>query len=105
MIELSQFEWLSFDCYGTLINWEAGILGYIRPLLQRKGCRVSDDKILNLYSEFEPGRQQPPYRSYREVLAGVVKDFAGELRVEVTNDETRGLADSIRNWETFPDTV
>src|SRR5215831_9997836 len=105
MLDFSQFEWLSFDCYGTLIDWEAGILGYIRPLMRRKGCQVSDDEILNLYSEIEPRRQQPPYRRYREVLAGVMWDFAAEFRVELTDDEARGLADSIRNWQPFPDTV
>jgi 2-haloacid dehalogenase len=105
MLNLFQFEWLSFDCYGTLINWESGILGYIRPLLQRKGRAVSDDEILNCYSGFEPRRQQPPYRSYREVLMDVMRDFAGELSVELSDNEARGLADSIRDWEPFPDTV
>jgi len=105
MLDLSQFEWLSFDCYGTLINWEAGILGYIQPLLRRKGHDVPDDEILNLYSEFEPRRQQPPYRTYREVLAEVMRDLAAEFRVEVSDVEASGLADSIRNWEPFSDTV
>ena len=105
MLDLSQFQWLSFDCYGTLINWEAGILGYIRSVLKRKECTVSDDRILNLYSEFEPRRQELPYRTYREVLAEVMRDFAGEFHVEVSDDEARGLADSIRHWEPFPDTV
>jgi 2-haloacid dehalogenase len=105
MVDLSQFEWLSFDCYGTLINWESGILGYIRPLLKRKGCSASEDEILNLYSEFEPRRQQLPYHRYREVLAGVMNDFATQLRIELSEAETNGLADSIRNWEPFPDTV
>ena len=105
MLDLSQFQWLSFDCYGTLINWEAGILGYIRPVLKRKQCTVSDDQILNLYSEFEPRRQELPYRTYREVLAEVMRDFAGEFRVEVSDEEARGLADSIRDWEPFPDAV
>ena len=105
MLDLAQFEWLSFDCYGTLINWEAGILGYVQPVLQRKGCEVPGDEILNLYSEFEPRRQQPPYRTYREVLAGVARDLAGEFRVQLSDEEARGLADSIRNWEPFPDTV
>ena len=105
MLDLSQFQWLSFDCYGTLINWEAGILGYIRPVLKRKECTVSDDRILNLYSEFEPRRQELPYRTYREVLDGVMRDFASEFRVEVSDEEARGLADSIRDWEPFADTV
>ena len=105
MLDLAQFEWLSFDCYGTLINWEAGILGYVQPVLRRKGCEVPGDEILNLYSEFEPRRQQPPYRTYREVLAGVARDLAGEFRVQLSDEEARGLADSIRNWEPFPDTI
>ena len=105
MLDFLQFEYLSFDCYGTLIDWESGILGYIRPLLQRKGCRATDDEILNLYAEFEPHRQQPPYRPYREVLAGVMRDFGRELRVEIGDDDARGLAESIGNWEPFSDTV
>jgi len=105
MLDLAQFEWLSFDCYGTLINWEAGILGYVQPVLRRKGCEVPGDEILNLYSEFEPRRQQPPYQTYREVLAGVARDLAGEFRVQLSDEEARGLADSIRNWEPFPDTI
>lgn len=104
-IDFSRFEYLSFDCYGTLIDWESGILGYLRPLLLGKGCEVSDAQILNLYSEFEPREQAGAYRLYREVLAGLVQDFARELRVEVTNAEANGLAESIRSWEPFADTV
>ena len=69
MVDFAQFDYLSFDCYGTLIDWESGILGYLRPLLRSKGVSVTDGGILNLYSEFEPHQQQAPYRSYREVLA------------------------------------
>ena len=54
MLDFSPFDWLSFDCYGTLIDWESGLLGYLRPLLQGKGCTISDAQILALYSEFEP---------------------------------------------------
>ncbi|HUI83305.1 MAG TPA: haloacid dehalogenase type II [Candidatus Binatia bacterium] len=105
MFDLSHFEWLSFDCYGTLIDWESGILGYLQPLLQRKSCVVSDAQVLQLYSEIEPREQAGEYRSYREVLAAVVRDFARELRFEVTDSEARGLAGSIREWQPFPDTV
>jgi len=105
MLDFAQFEWLSFDCYGTLIDWESGILGYLRPLLERKHCLVSDELILNSYSEFEPRQQAGPYRSYREVLAGVVRDFARELGFEVSSAQEAGLADSIAKWEPFPDTV
>ena len=105
MLDFAQFEWVSFDCYGTLIDWESGILGYLQPLLQSKGHLLTDEETLRLYSEFEPNEQSKPYRSYREVLADVVQDFARELRFEVSEDEASGLADSIRGWQPFSDTI
>ena len=103
--DFSRFEWLSFDCYGTLIDWESGILGYLHQLLQRRSCKIRDDEILNLYSEFEPREQAGQYRRYREVLASVVRDFARELNFDVSETEAAGLAYSIRNWQPFADTV
>lgn len=104
-IDFAQFEWLSFDCYGTLMDWESGILGYFRDLLQPRSCKITDDEILRLYSEFEPSEQAGKYRPYREVLASVVRDFARELRFDLSEAEAAGLANSIRNWQPFPDTV
>ena len=105
MLDFSRFEYLSFDCYGTLIDWESGILGYLRPLLKFKGCDVSDEQILNLYSEFEPHQQDLAYRPYREILASIVRDFGRELRLDFTEKEADGLSDSISSWKPFPDTV
>jgi len=106
VLDFAHFDWISFDCYGTLVDWESGILGCLRPLLQHKGHDLSDARILNLYSEFEPREQQSgEYRSYRDVLASVVGDFARELGFDVTSAEAAGLADSIREWRAFGDTV
>ena len=105
MLDFSQFEWLSFDCYGTLIDWESGILGYLRALLQQKGCERDDSEILQLYSEFEPREQAGEYRSYREVLASVVHDFGYELDCSFNETEAAGLAASIAAWKPFSDTV
>jgi 2-haloacid dehalogenase len=105
MLDFARFQWLSFDCYGTLIDWETGLLGYLRPLLKSKGHALSDAQILNLYSEFEPRAQSGPYRCYREVLAQVVGDFARQLRFSVSAADANGLAESIRNWQSFADTV
>jgi 2-haloacid dehalogenase len=105
MLDFSRFEWLSFDCYGTLIDWETGLLGYLRPLFQDKGCAISGARILALYSEFEPREQAGHYRTYRDVLASVVRDFAQELHFDVSDAEAAGLAESIRTWQPFADTV
>jgi 2-haloacid dehalogenase len=104
-LDFAQFEWLSFDCYGTLIDWESGILGYLQPLLEKKCRFASNEDVLAIYSELEPRQQSGPYRTYREVLAAVVRDFGREFRFPVTPAEAIGLADSIANWEPFADTV
>lgn len=104
-MDWQHFEWISFDCYGTLIDWESGILGYVRPLLRDKNCNASDSQILNLYSELEPREQAEPYRSYREVLASVMRGLAQEFNFDVSANEAAGLADSIAEWKPFPDTV
>lgn len=100
-----EFEWISFDCYGTLIDWESGILEYIRPLLHAKDCNASDSQILNLYSELEPREQSGPYRTYREVLAGVMRGLASKLQFDISDAEAAGLAESIAQWKPFPDTL
>ena len=105
MLDFARFEWMSFDCYGTLIDWETGLLGYLRPLLESKGHALSDAEILNLYSELEPRAQSGAYHCYREVLAQVVREFAAELRFSVSTAEANGLAESIRSWQPFADTV
>jgi 2-haloacid dehalogenase len=105
MLDLSRFEWLSFDCYGTLVDWETGLLGYLRPLLANKGQVLSDSQILSLYSEFEPLAQAGPYRSYHDVLAQVVRNFAAVLNFPVSDAEADGLAESIRSWQPFADIV
>ncbi len=105
MLNWTRLEWLSFDCYGTLIDWEAGILGYLRPLLRAKGCDAEDSQILNLYSEFEPREQSGAYRSYRDVLAAVMRDFGLAFKVELSTAEASGLADSIAEWKPFPETA
>jgi 2-haloacid dehalogenase len=105
MLDFARFEWISFDCYGTLIDWETGLLGYLRPLLKSKGHALSDAEILNLYSELEPRAQSGAYHCYREVLAQVVREFAAELCFSVSSADANGLAESIRIWQPFADTV
>jgi len=104
-LDWKRVEWITFDCYGTLIDWESGILGYLQPLLRSKGCEVTDSQVLNLYSDLEPREQAGAYRRYRDVLAGVMSGFAQELRVQFSEPETNGLVASIAGWKPFSDTV
>lgn len=96
---------ISFDCYGTLVDWESGILGYFRPLAATHGRTISDAEILVAYSEIEPRLQAGPYRTYREILREVACEFAARFHFAISKTESDGLADSLRSWQPFPDTV
>lgn len=104
-MDLSRFQLLSFDCYGTLIDWETGILGALRPLLQRHQQRIPDPDLLRLYAELEAEQEAGEYKPYREILASVVRQFGIRLGFSPTPEEAASLAGSIAGWLPFPDTV
>ncbi len=105
MLDFARFQALTFDCYGTLIDWEAGILGVLRPLLAAQGRQVSDADILSLYAELEPEAQGGEYLAYREVLRRVVHGVGLRLRFTVSPAEADSLPESLKDWKPFPDTV
>ena len=104
-MDFSHFTTISFDCYGTLIDWESGILPVLRGVLGRHGESVPDAAILELYAEFEAEAEGGPYQSYRDVLQSVVKAFADRFHFEASPAEISSLHESIRAWLPFPDTV
>jgi 2-haloacid dehalogenase len=104
-MDFSRFEVLTFDCYGTLIDWESGILGALRPPLEAHGHSLDDGAILALYSELEPAIQQGPYRPYRQVLEEVVRGFGLRLGFTPSREEAESLPASLGRWLPFPDTV
>jgi 2-haloacid dehalogenase len=105
MLDFSRFEILTFDCYGTLIDWEAGILPALRRILTAHGKQIDDAGILKLYGDYEQRSEQGPFRPYREVLESVVRQFGEEFRFAPTAEEARSLPDSLPTWKPWPDTV
>jgi 2-haloacid dehalogenase len=104
-LDFSRFHVITFDCYGTLIDWEAGILGAIRPLLIANGAELSDPEILRLYSELEAEAESARYRPYRDILRDVVRGLGNRLGFRATNEELQSLPNSLANWKPFSDTV
>ncbi len=104
-MDFSRFTTISFDCYGTLIDWESGILPVLRAVLARHGQSLSDAAILELYGEFEAEAESGPYLSYRDVLQAVVRAFADRFRFHASSDEIRSLDRSVSDWPPFSDTV
>jgi 2-haloacid dehalogenase len=105
MLDFNRFEVLTFDCYGTLIDWEAGILSALRPILSAHGKQIDDATLLKLYGDFEQRSEQGKFHPYREVLESVVRQFGDELRFTPTVEEARSLPDSLATWQPWPDTV
>jgi 2-haloacid dehalogenase len=105
MLDLSRFSILSFDCYGTMIDWEAGIFSALRPILAAHNKRVNDVTLLKMYAELELEAEQGEYMSYREVLQRVVRGLGERLGFDPTEAEVRSLPDSLASWGPFADTV
>lgn len=104
-IDLTEVTTLTFDCYGTLIDWEAGVIDVLRQWLTRYGVVQSDDEIISTFLEIEAPLCELPYRSYRRVLEGVVETFGHRLSVPIEVAERQMLAASVASWRPFPDTV
>lgn len=105
MIALDRFTHLTFDCYGTLIDWETGILAALRPVLDRHGVAVSDDDALALYGELESAAERGAYRAYRDVLAAVVDGFGERYGFVPMAAERETLAASVGAWPPFADSA
>jgi 2-haloacid dehalogenase len=105
MLNFAQFRLVSFDCYGTLIDWETGIFSALRPILAAHGKTIADSELLRLYSELESDAERGDYHPYREVLHSVLRGLGKRLAFTPTDAEIRSLAESLPNWLPFPDTV
>ncbi len=107
MFDFERFEVVSFDCYGTLIDWERGILPALKQLLSNREIDFSDDGTLELFAEFESEleKDENDYIEYRKILQEIVKKFGQRFNFEPTATEINSLVDSLKNWQPFPDTV
>jgi 2-haloacid dehalogenase len=105
MLDFTRFKVLTFDCYGTMIDWETGIFSALRPILARHERKITDCEVLDLYSELEASAEQGEFRRYRDVLQSVVRGFGERLGFSPTDAEVRSLPESLANWQPFPDTV
>ena len=104
-MNFSGFRALTFDCYGTLIDWETGILRALRAVLAPRGIDRPDDELLETFARIESPIQQGPFRRYREVLDLGTRQLAVHLGFDPTPSEVTALSASLPSWPPFPDTV
>ena len=105
-MKLSDFEVLTFDCYGTLIDWESGMVEALSPLAEKAGGALGRNDILEAHARHESAQQrQTPGMAYRDLLAVVHKRLAEEWGVPVAWDDCVAYGRSVERWPAFPDSV
>jgi 2-haloacid dehalogenase len=93
-------RWATFDCYGTLVDWESGI----RAELERLFGVAEGTRLLARYHEIEPRvQEEDPSSSYRDVMASVLDRLAAEEGVDLAAGNRDALARSLPHWRVFPD--
>ena len=103
-MKLTDFDALSFDCYGTLIDWEAGLSAVLVPWARERGLTLTAEQLLTEYAVVETAVEaERPARLYPDVLARSMQLLGARLDAEVTSEDAARLATSIPDWPAFPD--
>ncbi|KAH7196355.1 HAD-like domain-containing protein [Fusarium flagelliforme] len=106
MSNLSDYSLLSFDVYGTLIDWETGVLNGLKPLLEANNAEFSREHLLNVYHEAEAAQQdKTPNLAYSELLTTIHPQIAERLSLSSTKEQDKAFGDSVGSWPAFSDTV
>ncbi|MCA9444181.1 MAG: haloacid dehalogenase type II [Candidatus Omnitrophica bacterium] len=105
MLDFGSFDALSFDCYGTLIDWETGIIDAMTPLLNIHGIAADSEEVLRIYSKLESAAQADPFVPYESVLRSIVKGFAERYEFNLQPGQENRLVQSLPAWPPFSDTV
>jgi 2-haloacid dehalogenase/putative hydrolase of the HAD superfamily len=99
-----RWDVVTFDCYGTLVDWEEGISSAFVREAAEDGIVLDRARVLAAYHELEPEIEASGYRPYREILAATAVRVAQRLGWPLTVDRARFLPESLARWKPFPDT-
>jgi putative hydrolase of the HAD superfamily len=103
-LKFTDFEALSFDCYGTLINWEAGIAAVLSPWATRHGLGLDQERLLETYAADEAKAElEHPTELYPDILARSFRSLGEELGAPVSDEDAAALASSVPHWPAFED--
>ncbi|HWF80032.1 MAG TPA: haloacid dehalogenase type II [Streptosporangiaceae bacterium] len=105
-MDFTGYEALSFDCYGTLIDWEAGLAAVLGPWARRSGLALADEQLLAAYSAHEMAAENEyPADLYPDILARSFRELGAELGAEVSDEDAAALAKSVPDWPAFADSA
>jgi FMN phosphatase YigB (HAD superfamily) len=105
-MKLSDFKLLTFDTYGTLIDWESGIYNALEPLLDKVPIKLGRDEVLELFAEFEMQQQAAtPSLVYSSLLAEVARSIAHKWQIKISDQEAFDFGRSVKHWPAFDDSA
>ena len=105
-MKLTDFKVLTFDCYGTLIDWESGMIEALKPLTGKLSRPLSRDEILEAHARHESSQQiQTPTKLYRELLGSSIAGLAEEWGVPASWSECVAYGRSVKDWPAFADSA
>ena len=99
-----QYDIVTFDCYGTLVDWESGIAGAFLRAAREDGIDLDREAVLSAYARIEPVVEGERFRLYRDVLTEAAIRVAGDLGWPLAGERATFLVDSMASWMPFPDT-
>jgi len=103
-MKLSDYKALTFDVYGTLIDWESGMIAGLKPLTDKVDRELTRDQILEAHARHESSQQAyTPAKRYQDLLPIVYRRLAEEWGIEVTLDECLAYGQTVKQWPAFPD--
>jgi 2-haloacid dehalogenase len=103
MLQFDRFEALTFDCYGTLIDWETGIWEALQPVLSAYQHSIPHQQALEMYGKFESEAESGEYHNYKMVLHTVLEQFGEKLGFIPSPVELQRFSSSVQDWPSFPD--
>ena len=106
-MDYSKYKFLSFDCYGTLIDWESGIWNTLQPIIMtNKRNDLTREKVLNQFAELEAYQQQNnPEMIYPNILFNVHQKFAQNNNLQSNDNLDSDFGNSVQHWPAFPDSA
>lgn len=105
-MKFADFEALSFDCYGTLIDWESGIWSAMQPFAHRTGLKLERETALVAFAEAESAAEAAtPAKLYPHLLEDLFPDLAKRLGGDATAAEAHAFGQSVPDWPAFPDSI
>jgi 2-haloalkanoic acid dehalogenase type II len=104
-LDYAAFDALTFDCYGTLIDWETGILAGLRPAINAHGIGATDEELLEAYAAAEAELEAGPYLPYRAILARGLRKVVASFGAAATDEEAGAFGASVGEWPAFDDST